>query len=791
MLTPLSNIFRRAEPEPLPDAAVIELDDAGAPIERMEGAAKVTELPGGGAVIDLSPVIEQKVNSGRHDANLASQIDELELNRIASDLLQGIEQDDASRSEWLTTHADGLKLLGLTVEDSRADAGSSGAPVEGMSQVRHPLLLDAVLYFQATARGELLPAAGPVKVRDDQPQKPMMGHNGGPPLEMPPVAAAPMGMPPAGAAVPGGLAPQPPQMQGLAPPTFPMVPPMGPQETPRSNLANALEKDFNHYLTTVAKEYYPDTYRMLFGVGFGGQGIKKVYNCPLRRRPVSESVPMEDFIVSNALTDLGNAARITHKIKMRPSVLRRMQLLGVYLDIPLGTPAPQTQSNQVSEAKAEIIGVQAQPQDPRDADYELYECYCELELDQFAPKKFKNKGLALPYRVTIERNSRKVLDVRRNWRETDEECLPREFFVEFSYDKAFGFYGIGLLHILGNTTKTLTAAWRELIDSGMYANFPGFIYAKGAGRQLTNQFRVPPGGGIGLDIGLQRLQDAVMPLPYKDLGPAFVAFIQRVEELGQRVGGIANTSVGEGKQDAPVGTTLALIEQSTKPIGAVLKGLHSAQSKEFQLLKERFKDDPEAFWRFNRRPTVQWRKEQFVKALEDFDLVPVSDPNNPTKMHRVAKAQTLVQMATAAPGLLNPKKVFIRAADELQIDDPEDLLETAPQGPQQDPQDMGKLAQAQAKIEGDKIRAAAELQTVQAQQQGDIAELQLRREIELIKQDTERLRLAATVAMHSDKAESAERMLSFKLSAEAAKDQRSMAHQEAMAAAKENKSAGE
>lgn len=775
-LTPLSNILRRPEPEAqaLPPELALDLDESGLPLERMEGTAKVTELPDGAAMVDLSPVREQKGNKPRHDANLSDQIDDGELNKIASDLIQGIEQDDASRSEWLTTHADGLKLLGLTVEDSRSDAGSSGAPLEGMSQVRHPLLLDAVLFFQATARGELLPAAGPVKVRDDRPQKPMMGHNGGPPL--PPMGNAP---------VPPGAPPMMPPMGAAPPPTMPPMPapPMPEQGAPRDGLADALERDFNHYLTTTAQEYYPDTYRMLFTVGFGGQGIKKVYNCPLRRRPVSESVPMEDFIVSNALTDLGNAARITHKIKMRPSVLRRMQLLGVYRDIELGAPQPEGQNNQITQAKAEIVGVQATPQDPRDNDHELYECYCELELDQFAPKKFKGKGLALPYRVTIELTSRKILDIRRNWKEDDEECLPREYFVEFSYDKAFGFYGIGLLHILGNTTKTLTAAWRELIDSGMYANFPGFLYAKGAGRQLTNQFRVPPGGGVGLDVGLQRLQDAVMPLPYKDLGPAFVAFIQRVEELGQRVGGIANTSVGEGRADAPVGTTLALIEQSTKPIGAVLKGLHASQSKEFQLLKERFRDDPEAFWRFNKRPTLQWEKEQFTTALSDYDMVPVSDPNNPTKMHRAAKAQTLVQMATAAPGLLDPKKVFVRAADELQIENPEELLATTVP-PQQGQADQGKLAQAQAKLEGDRLRADAELKSTMAQQQGDLAELQVRREIALINQDTERLRLAATIAMHSDKAEAAERMMSMKLGAEMVRAQDDRAHQASMAAQK-------
>lgn len=559
----------------------------------------------------------------------------------------------------------------------------------------------------------------------------------------------------------------------------PVILPGQAAEEPRDQLADALEKDFNHYLTTIAQEYYPDTDRLLFSVFFGGLGIKKVYNCPIRRRPVSESVAMEDFIVSNALSDLSNAARITHRIKMRPSTLKRMQLLGVYRDVELGTPAQSEQPNAVDQAKAEVVGVQPQVQDPKDADFELYECYCELDLDDYAPPKFKGKGLALPYRVTLERDSQKILEIRRNWREPDPECLPKEYFVEFPYDKAFGFYGIGLLHILGNTTKTLTSAWRELIDAGMYANFPGFIYAKGVGRQNTNQFRVPPGGGVGLDVGLGRLQDAVMPMPYKDLGPAFVAFIQHVEELGQRLGGTANISIGEGKQDAPVGTTLALIEQATKPIGAVLKRLHSSQSKEFQLLKDRFKDDPEAFWRFNRRPAMPWQKEQLVKALEDFDFVPVSDPNNPTKMHRAAKSAWLQQAAMAAPGLLDPKKTFKRIASNMEIDDPDELLmEQGPvQPPQPSPADQAKLAQVHGKLQSDQIRSQADVEKVRIQQQGDLAELQLRREIALINQDTERLKLASNIAMHADKTEAAKEALTMKIGAEQAKQARDQLHE--------------
>jgi hypothetical protein len=546
-----------------------------------------------------------------------------------------------------------------------------------------------------------------------------------------------------------------------------MPTPEAPEKDVRSELADAYEKDWNHYLTVTAKEYYPDTDRMLFTTGFGGMGVKKVYNCPLRRRPVSESVQMEDFIVSNALTDLGNAQRITQRIKMKPSTMKRMQLLGAYRDIELGQPTGNTDTNAVDEAKADAMGVEPRPTDPRDADYELYEVYCELDLDDYAPKQFQGKGLALPYRVTIEKESQKVLEVRRNWREDDKECQPKEFFVEFPYDKAFGFYGIGLLHILGNLTKALTAMMRITIDGGMFGNFPGFIFAKGAGRQLTNQYRVGPGQGVGLDVGLQRLQDAIQPLPYKNVDQAWTQYQAQVTELAQRVGGTANVSVGEGKQDAPVGTTLALIEQATKAIGAVLKRLHTAQGKELQLLADRFRDDPEAFWRFNKRPAAPWQKEQFLKALTDFDLVPVSDPNNPTKMHRAARAAAIQQYSKENPGLLNPQKVWKRVAHAIDEADPDDLL-APPMPPQQPPVDPGKMAMAQAKMQGDQLRAQTEIgraqldaETAKADRDSRIRELEMKIELEQLRgserRELEELKAATRMATESERALQADR----------------------------------
>lgn len=776
-ITPLSNLARKPDDHPLPGGA--EVDLGGDNVISIEDGARKTEMPDGSAVIELEPKNDKPKND-KFNSNLAEGMDEAELNKISTEILEGIARDEASRKDHLEMLAEGIKLLGLVIESNNAGTSTASAPLEGMSTVRHPLLLEACQLFQANAMGELLPAAGPVKVRDDRPEVPegLMGHNGGPPLDD---GATPFTMPPSMTGAPPSPAPpvpppagppsQPPILPHGPPPTPPISPPISPpiapQEQPRDELANALEKDFNHYLTTDAKEYGPDTDQMLFKVGFGGLGVKKVFNCAIRRRPVSESIDVEDFIVSNALSDLSNAGRITHRIKMRPSVLKRMQILKQYREVQIGMPTQSESPNAVDQAKAEIAGVQPQVQDPKDADHVLFECYTELDLDQYAPEQFKGKGLPLPYRVTVERDSRKVLEIRRNWRENDKECLAKEYFVDFVYMRAFGFYGIGLLHLLGNTTKALTALWREFIDAGMFANFPGFLYLKGAGRQLTNQFRVAPGSGVGLDSSVNDIRQAVMPLPYKNPDASFTAFVAHVEQLGQRLGGTANQPVAEGRADAPVGTTLALIEQAMKPVSAVNKRLYNAQGKELMLLKERFREDPEAFWRFNKRPAMPWQKDQFIKALEDYDFVPVSDPNNPSRMHRAAKGEAYKQLVMSVPGLFDPKKAALKYARDIEIGDIESTFATAPAGPQPPPVDPAKMASAQAKMQGDQLRSQTDLQTAQMEQQGRIAELASREKIAQIEQDTERLRLASTLAIHSDKASSAERALNLKIGSDA------------------------
>jgi len=591
--------------------------------------------------------------------NLVEDIDSGELSRIAEELLNGIDDDVQSRTEWVDDRAQGIKLLGLKIEIPGLGGTPDGAPVEGMSRVRHPLLLEAVLRFQANARSELLPTDGPVKIRNDNNNANLQ----------------------------------------------------------EDQLANALQRDLNHYLTTTASEYYPDTDRMLFMLGFGGTAFKKVYFCPLRNRPVSETVDADDLIVNNSATDLDNAKRVTHRVFMKPSTVKRLQILGVYRDIDLTTPM-EAKEDAAQRAKKDQQGISQGSFRPEDRDREIYECYCELDIRGFEHKfKGKETGLEIPYRVTIDVSSREILSIVRNYEEPTEECaspLPeaRKTFVKYTFVPGLGFYDIGLLHILGNTTNAITAAWREMLDAGMFANFPGFLIADSGLRQNTNIFRVPPGGGAPVKTGGLPINQAIMPLPYKEPGGALMNLVQNMAETGQRVGGTAEMAVGEGKSDAPVGTTLALIDQATKILNSVHKRMHAAQAEEFRLLVECFKENPEAFWQRNRCPAYQWDQQTFLQALNDCDLVPQADPNTASQTQRMMKIMGLKQLQAGNPSMYDPIAIDTAALQAMGWSNPQQFMVP--------PQTMGnpppELLEKQAKSQADSMKANASMMDAQSRQ---------------------------------------------------------------------------
>lgn len=648
-----------------PDADIPEIDDTGKIISIEHGDGSVTvSLTGAG----LGAI--KAANDGPKGwfDNLAEDIDSGELSRIADDLLRAIDQDIESRREWIEDRALGIKLLGLKIELPNVQGATDGAPVEGMSKVRHPLLQEAVLRFQANARSELLPTDGPVKIRNDDNDA----------------------------------------------------------QLKEDQLANAFERDMNHYLTAVATEYYPDTDRMLLMLGFGGTTFKKVYFCPLRNRPVSESVDADDIIVNQNAIDLANARRVTHRTYLRPSTVKRLQILGVYRDITLSDAIPAT-LDAAQQAEKDQQGItESMSMLPDERDREMLEVDCELNIVGYEHEhKGKPSGLEIPYTVTIDRSSREILSVRRNFDEDDQD-LPtaRERYVKFTFVPGLGFYDIGLLHILGNTTNAVTAAWREMLDSGMYANFPGFLIAKGGTRQNTNIFRVPPGGGAHVDTNGGSIRDAIMPLPYSTQGmPALMDLVENMVTTGQRVGGTSELQVGEGRGDAPVGTTMALIDQAVKVMNSVHKRLFSAQAREFQLLVKVFKEHPESFWMKKCRSKTQWDVDKFLQAVNNCELVPQADPNTASTGQRLMKIQGLFQLSQQAPQLYDPVACHTAALQAMGWNNPDEFL--VPKAARANPppqliQAQNEMANATKKADA----ATAEAQAKGVEAQATMAETQ-------------------------------------------------------------------
>jgi hypothetical protein len=679
------------EPEGLPEdeggeVSVLTDDPSIKPrLDPKTGALSI-DTEDGGVVVQFNPPKPQAdTGDDKFFANLADKISAEARNEIVSELLEGIAADDQSRTQWLDMRAEGIKMLGIALEKPRADAGNTTEPFEGMSTIRHPLLSEAIARFQANAAAELYPPSGPVKVRDDRPSKPSgandipgIGDNGGPPLDdgSPPVQAT------------------------------------------REELAEALEKGFNHNLTVVDRGYRPDSVRMLFEIGFSGCAFKKVYDCPIRERPISRFVKATDIIVADATSDARDAGRLTHRIVMRQSVVRRMQILGVYRDIELHEPF--FEPNAAEQATARAQGLEDKPQRQEDQPRTIYESYVELDIEGFEHKRHgKPTGLPLPYKVTIDKDSREMLELRRNWEEDDDTFQPRTVFVKFGFIPALGFYDIGLLHLLGNGDKALTAAWREALDTGMFNNFPGFMYNEGVIRNWTNQNRIPPGGGLGIK-GVPPnvpLRNVLEPLPYKDVSAGLVGITTHIEQRMDRVASMGELPVGEGVQNAPVGTTLALLDQAQKLLAAVHIGLHASQAEEFALLKERYKQNPESFWRWNKKGYA-WEESLFLQALDDCEIVPAADPNTASHTLRLIKCQAVKLVAQMNPQMYDMKKVDEWVFKMIGVADSDSFFAPPPDPnapPPAIPVDPNKQAQVQQKQD-----------QVQTENQAKIAALQLK-----------------------------------------------------------------
>lgn len=670
----------RGEADTIPDhvkSMTIPLPDEG-------GIKKTIDSKTGDMLIhnaDGSITIDSKKSGAKRennkfDDNLAEDMSDVDLAIVASDLLQGIDDDISSRSDWENTYKRGIDLLGLKIEDPSGDVVSGS-----VSKVWHPLLLEAVVRGQSNAMAELLPASGPVKVRDDEPE------------ETPPVLPA-QPMPPIGGVPPQGIA-------GIGDNGGPQI--------DRGQLAEAFEKDFNHYLTVIDKPYYPDFDRMLFLLYFCGCTFRKVYSDPLLKRPVSRYVNPVDFIVSNEAVTLDDAVRKTHRIRMRRSTVKRMQLNGQWRKCDMQTP------NQVLtdvEKKERSLSGQTDvsPRLQGDNRHEIYECYTELDLPGFE----HDEGLPLPYRVTLDKDSQQILEIRRNWKENDEDYRERRRFVKYGVVPGLGFYDYGYVHLLGNTTRALTGIERLLLDAGMFNSFPGFLLSKQGQRQETTVIRLAPGTGQEIETGGLPIQQVAMPLPYKEPSATLMAMGEKIAEDGRKLGSTAEIPVGEGRADVPVGTVIAMIEQSTKVMAAAHKRQHASQQEEFELLRELFIEDPSSLWKFAKSPQRKWEESE---EFSDLELVPASDPNVPSHIHRIMQATAVMQIVDKLPNG-NKEEAARRAFRILGIQDMDALfLPPAPPtgAPGIAPADMAKAAELKLKAESQQQSLAVKTQENQRQ----------------------------------------------------------------------------
>jgi hypothetical protein len=459
-------------------------------------------------------------------------------------------------------------------------------PWEGACGVYHPLLSEALVKFQAETIMETFPAAGPVKTR-------LIG-----------------------------------------------------KETPeRKDAAQRVQDDMNYQLTDVMTEYRPEHERMIWGLGLAGNAFKKVYFDPGLDRQVSMFIPAEDIVVPYGASSLQSSPRVTHVMRKTENEVRRLQFAGFYRDVQL--EEPDSSLDEVEKKIAEKMGFRATTDDR----YKLLEMHVDLDLPGYedVDENGEPTGIALPYVVTIEKGTQTILSIRRNWRPEDETKQKRNHFVHYGYVPGFGFYCFGLIHLVGAFAKSGTSIIRQLVDAGTLSNLPGGFKTRGL-RVKGDDTPIAPGEFRDADVPSGTLKDNLMPLPYKEPSQVLYSLLGTIVEEGRRFASAGDMKIADMSANAPVGTTLAILERTLKVMSAVQSRIHYSMKQELKLLKEIIRDyTPKDY---NYEP-----EEGSPKAKQsDYDLVeviPVSDPNAATMAQKIVQYQAVLQLAQGAPQIYN------------------------------------------------------------------------------------------------------------------------------------------
>ena len=496
-------------------------------------------------------------------------------------------------------------------------------PFQGATSATHPVLAEAVTQFQALAYKELLPAGGPVRT----------------------------------------------QVVGLDTPEI-------------QNQADRVSEFMNYQVMDVMKEYEPEFDQMLFYLPLSGSTFKKVYYDELLGRAVSKFIQAQDIIVPYTANSLEDADAVIHSIRVSENELRKQQVSGFYRDIELLTSDELTEDNSIRTKERQLEGVTMSGQN--EGIFTLLECHVNLDLEGFEDKNAEGEptGIKLPYIVTIEENSREVLSIRRNYFETDTKKQKVQYFVHFKFLPGFGFYGNGLIQMIGGLSRTATQALRQLLDAGTLSNLPAGFKQRGI-RIRDDAQSIQPGEFRDVDAPGGNLRDAFMPLPYKEPSQTLLALMGVVVQAGQRFASIADMQVGDGNQQAAVGTTVALLERGSRIMSAIHKRIYASMKEEFKLLANVFKLYLPSEYPYN----VVGGQRQIKQADFDdkVDIIPVADPNIFSQTQRISIAQTELQLAMANPQIHNMYEVYRNMYSALGVRDIDSILIRPDQPTPKDP----------------------------------------------------------------------------------------------------------
>ncbi len=590
-----TNMFPSLNPAPLGlDALAPEMDegpDIEVQIENPEGVIVGMD----GIEIDLMEIVAGD-KSDDFDANLAEEMDEGELQKLASDLIELVDADIGSRKDWVEMYVKGLDVLGMKYEERTE-------PWLGACGVFSTVLTEAAVRFQSETIIETFPAQGPVKTEI-----------------------------------------------------------IGAIDRLKEEAAERVREDMNYQLTEVMSEYRPEHEKMLYSLGLAGSAFKKVYFDPSLNRQIAVFIPAEDIIIPYGASSLKTSDRVAHIMRKTKNDMKKLQVAGFYRDVELGEP--QVIHTDIEKKKAEDQGFTLTDDDR----YQILELHVDYDLPGYEDED----EIALPYVVTIDRGTNKVLAIRRNRNPDDKRKLKRDHFVQYTYIPGFGAYGLGLIHLIGGYARAGTSIIRQLVDAGTLANLPGGLKARGL-RIKGDDTPINPGEFRDVDVPSGAVKDNIMMLPYKEPSQVLLALLNQITDEGKRLGSIADMNISDMSANAPVGTTLALLERQLKTMSAVQARVHYSMKQEFKLLRDIIRDYTPDQYSFDPSSGDRMAKQEDYDMV---DVIPVSDPNSATMAQRIMQYQAVMQLAQQAPQIYDLPILHRQMIEVLGVKNAEKLVPT-------------------------------------------------------------------------------------------------------------------